>query len=113
MTTDTYNFPDHIKGDTIEKIEFTITVDSVPLPLEGAAIKMNLRTRENALLQEFDLDDGFTITNASGGVFEFDEQIIDVMAGAHKYDIEFTLSDDSVKTYIKGNWTITQDQTRD
>lgn len=112
MTTDTYNFPDHIKGDTIEMIEFTVTVNSSPLNLENATIIMDLRSESGKLLKRFETGDGLTITD-NDGVFEFDEQIIDVMAGDHKHDIEFQLDDGRIKTYIKGNWTITQDQTRD
>jgi hypothetical protein len=111
----TYNFPDHIKGDTMQAVNFTVTVNASPLNLTGATIKMDLRTSNGNLRKRFSSvdDDGISITNAAGGVFSVIEQIIDVPAMTYKYDIEITLADDSVRTYIAGTWTITQDQTYD
>lgn len=111
-TTTTYDFPNHIKGDTFESIQFTVTINLSPLNLIDATIRMDLRNGKE-LIQRFDLDGGLTIKDAENGVFAFDKQVIDVEIGDHSYDIEFTLSDESVKTYIKGNWKITQDKTHD
>ena len=111
----TYNFPDHIKGDTMQAVNFTVTVNSSALDLTGATIKMDLRTSNGNLRKRFSSvdDDGISITNAAGGVFSVLEQIIDVPAMTYNYDIEITLSDDTVNTYISGTWTILQDQTYD
>jgi len=110
---ETYNFPDHIKGDTIEAIQFTVTVNGSALDLTDAAIRMDVRTQTGALLHTYQIGTGFTVTNAAGGIFEFDEQIVDLTPGTNHYDIEFTLADETVKTYIAGTWVITQDVTYD
>jgi hypothetical protein len=112
----TYNFPDHRKGDTIEAITFTITVNTVALDLTGASAKMDVRNSKGNRLARFTTTPaaGLTIlAPATDGKLRFDEQIIGIEAGTHDYDIEITLADDSVKTYIAGRWTITQDQTYD
>ena len=115
----TYDFPDHVRGDTMEKVTFTVTVNASPLDLTSAIIKMDLRKASDREVNDGDLlkqfttvaSGGITITDAVNGVFEVDEQVVDVIPGTHDYDIEFALSGGEVKTYISGNWTITQDVT--
>ena len=112
----TYNFPNHIKGDTMQEVVFTITVNDNPLDLTGAEINMDMRlsTDIRTLAKRFTSTGGdptIEITNAAGGIFKVIEQIVDVPAGTYNYDIEITLADETVKTYIAGTWIITQDQT--
>ena len=106
-----YNLSDHKKGDTFAGASFTINVNASPLDLTGATIVMTVKrgdcngstvgTLSSANAGEI------TITNAAGGEFQIDEQVIDFPAGTHYYDIQFTLQDGTIKTYISGNWTIT------
>jgi len=113
----TYNFPDHVRGDTMEKVSFNVTVNAVALDLTSAIIKMDLRkasdreVTDGTLLKNFTTvaSGGITITDAANGEFEIDEQVVDVIPGTHNYDIEITLSGGEVKTYISGDWTIKQD----
>lgn len=109
----TYDFPDHIKGDTFEGVQFTVTVNSVALDLTGATIKMQVRkSPTSAVIDTYTTTGGhLTITNAAGGIFTFDEQIISLASAKYYYDIQITLADATVKTYISGYWTITQDIT--
>jgi hypothetical protein len=107
-----YNFPEHVKGDTFDGVLFTIKVNTVPLDLNSAHIKMDLRLEPLGVVAEtFSDGAGITIYNASDGQFVFDAQIIDIDAGNYYYDIEITLSNNVVKTYITGRWTILQDIT--
>ena len=98
-------------------VAFTVTVNAVALNLTGASIRMDVRNSAAALLKRFTthatIDPGLTITNAVAGQFKFNEQIVDISAGTHDYDIQFTLADATVVTYIEGTWTITQDITHD
>ena len=109
-----YNFPDHIKGDTFNGVEFTLEVNSLPVDLTNASIKMYLKTQSKAcdVVAKFTTDNGkLTITDAVNGVFQFDNQIININAGTYDYDIEITLNNGTIKTYIKGTWKILQDIT--
>jgi hypothetical protein len=108
---DYYNFRDHKKGDTYPKTKFNAAIDGVPLNITGASIKMMLRDRSKYVKKIFQNGEGITITNPAAGGFELDRQIIDIPAGEYTYDIQITLSDGSVKTYIYGAWTIKQDIT--
>jgi hypothetical protein len=83
------------RGDTFAEVPFQINVNTVPLNLSGALIRMQLRTDYGGTVYlEFTSvnNDGITITNAANGEFKINETIIDLEAKAYKYDIEITLS---------------------
>lgn len=112
----TYNLPDHIKGDTFVGTSFTVTVNTVALNLTNAVIKMQLKSNQNyltskAVLELSTVNGGLTTANAANGIFQINSQIIDIPAGIYYYDIEIKLSDNTIKTYIKGQWKILQDIT--
>jgi len=110
-----YDFPETIKGDTFNGILFTILVNDVGLDLTDAEINMDLRlTPTGASVERFTSVGDVNITisaTPTDGKFTFNRQIIDVAANNYKYDIQITLADDTVKTYISGNWKIIQDVT--
>lgn len=107
----TYNITVY-NNDTYAGTDFTVTVNDVALNLTGAAIRMQVRrTRNEPAIIDIDTDDGITITDAAAGKFSIDEQIFSGVPGVYLYDIQITLSDGTVKTYIKGNFTITGDIT--
>lgn len=109
-----YDFPDHIKGDSFSGQRFTILVNGVPLNLTNATIKMDLRGQANLAtyaLRFMTSDNTIQIVDAANGVFEVRPRIIDIAPKTYFYDIEITLQDGTVKTYISGTWNIVQDIT--
>ena len=111
-----YDFRDHIKGDTIDAVQFTMEDNTdpdnpVPINLTGAAIRMQLRVdaKSKACLT-LSVGSGITITDAVNGVFQVDAQVIDINPALYLYDIEFTIAG-VVKTWICGKWRIIQDIT--
>jgi len=109
-----YNFHDHLKGDTFEGTTFTISVNGVPLPLTSALIKMSLKPNKSTLKSVLDLsttNGRLLIIDAINGKFQVVPQIIDIPAALYYYDIQITLSNGKVKTYIEGQWKIEQDVT--
>ncbi len=116
MASQTYDFPDHRKGDTFAGVQFTIVKNGSPLDLTGASLRMEMRelTPTGSVGDTFtdDSDGGLTITDAANGVITFDEQVVDILAMLYYYDIEITLSNGDVKTYIVGTWIIIQDVTQ-
>lgn len=110
---ETYNFPDHIKGDTFQGQEFTYVRNGSPIDLTGASIAMMLRVTKTQVTPDlsFSVGSGITITDAVNGVWEIDEQIIDIDANTYFQDIQLTESDGKVTTFTQGTWNILQDVT--
>ena len=106
----------NIKGDTFEEVDFAITVNSIALNLTGYVIKMQLRKQSCDVIKSLALTSvasaGITITNATGGLFKINKQIINIDPFNYVYDIELVSSLGVVKTYISGFFSITPDITR-
>ena len=124
----------HIKGDTFEAVNFQMLVNTVPLNLSGCTLRMQLKkeysgtvylylnsiytsdtssiTADSGTPIDLYSGGGITITNATSGLFKINKQIIDIEAGNYIYDIELDKPDGTVKTYISGNFLITNDITR-
>ena len=103
------------RGDTFAEVPFQINVNTVPLDLTGAVIRMQLRTDYggDVYLELTSVgSNGITITNASNGEFKINETIIELEAFSYKYDIQITLSNGEVKTWIEGIFNVSNDVTR-
>jgi hypothetical protein len=109
----TYNFPDHIKGDTFSGVQFEVLVNAVPLDLTDAVITMHLKESYQAKAKEefSTVNTKLEITDALAGKFAFKEQIVDICAKNYVYDIEILLPNAKKYTYIKGTWKINCDVT--
>lgn len=103
-----------IKGDTFDEVDFQVKKNNVPLDFTDAIIRMQVRQNYGGVvvLNFTSIDDnGITITDAVNGKFKINEQIIDIPALTYIYDIEFDY-DGFVKTYVSGNFQVTNDVTR-
>lgn len=108
----TYDFS-HKRGDTYNGAEFTITVNSSPLDLTGASFLCQFKsTPLSAPVLTFTLGAGISLVTPAAGVFKFDSQIINLPAGSYVYDVQITLANGTVKTYISGTMTIIEDVSR-
>ena len=105
----------HIKGDTFELVNFQMLVNSVALNLTGCTLRMQLRKEYGGIVYlslTSVASAGITITTAASGLFKINKQIIDIDANNYIYDIELIKADGTVKTYISGNFYVTNDVTR-
>ena len=105
----------HIKGDTFEAVNFAVVKNAVALSLTGAVIKMQLKKECNgvAILALTSVASaGLTITNAAGGLFKINQQIINIAEFNYIYDIQITFADGTVKTWVEGNFVVKCDITR-
>ena len=105
----------HIKGDTFEAVNFQMLVNTVPLNLTGAILRMQLRKEYGGVVflsLTSVASAGITITTPASGLFKINKQIINLDAANYIYDIELIKSDGTIKTYISGNFYITNDVTR-
>jgi len=108
----TYNIPDHIRGDTWNGINsISLSKDGNPLQLSGANILMQFRKDVDSPinLELSTSNNGITITSAVSGIIQIPPALITMNYGTYKYDLQITLLDKSVKTYMKGTWTIVPD----
>ena len=105
----------HIQGDTFEAVNFAVVKNTVALSLTGAVIKMQLKKECNgvAILALTSVASaGLTITNAAGGLFKINQQIINIPEFNYIYDIQITFADGTVKTWVEGNFVVKCDITR-
>jgi len=110
-----YNFPDHTNGDTFTGVQFEVLVNASPLILTGATIKMQIReSYSSSSKTEFSTTNGaLEITDAIAGKFIFKNQIVRVVPRKYVYDIQIALPSGELYTYIKGEWVIHPDVTRE
>lgn len=115
MIPKTYNFKDHYKGDTFNGIQITmLTGDGItPVNLTGVDISVDFRkeSKIGELLKNITVGNGITVTTPSTGIFVIEPFIIDWDPLKYYYDIEYTFSNNSVKTYVKGYIKVKQDVT--
>jgi len=105
----------HIKGDTFELVNFQMLVNSVALNLTGCTLRMQLRKEYGGIVYlslTSVASAGITITTAASGLFKINKQIINIDAANYIYDIELIKADGTIKTYISGNFYVTNDVTR-
>jgi hypothetical protein len=104
----------HIKGDTFYEVDFEILKNQEAIDLTNAIIRMQVRQNYGgAIVLNFTSidEEGITITDAVDGKFKINQRIIDIPAFNYIYDIQFTI-DGVVKTYVSGNFLVTNDVTR-
>ena len=105
----------HIKGDSFEAVNFAMILNSAVLNLTGCTLRMQLRKEYGGVIflsLSSVASAGITITNAAGGLFKINKQIINIPEFNYLYDIEITFSDLTVKTWISGNFLVQCDITR-
>jgi hypothetical protein len=99
----------HQKGTTFDVWQFQIIIDDVNANLTGAVIEMQLRKEAGqpvALNLTSVGNAGITITDPTNGIFQINEQVIDIPARVYRYDIKITFSDGVVRTWVKGDFNI-------
>ena len=104
-----YNFQDHINGDTFDGVSITTTLNGTPLDLTGASITMNMYMNRGDSPIVFSTANGkiAIIGDPVDGKIEFKKQVVSVVSPAqYFYQMIFTLSDGTVKTYLEGTWNI-------
>ena len=106
-----YNIPTHVSGDTLNEIIFSLKYKSTeePIDLTGTSISMKIYTygTTTPVVLELSTTNGkLTLSDADGGKFKINTQIISLSDAKYTYDIIFTFPESVIKTYIRGTWRI-------
>ncbi len=107
-----YDIPNHLRGDTWEGIEeIVISKNGLPLNLTDASVLMQFRKDvDSPVALELSTDNGgVLITDGPGGKIKVPGTRILMQYGTYNYDLQVTLADGFVKTYLKGTWKIVAD----
>ena len=99
---ESYTMPVAESGDTFSGVQFTLTVGGSAKDLTDATIEMTVKGAGT-----LSIGSGITVITALSGIFNIDAQVISYAANTYDYEIKFTFSDGTIKTYIEGTWTIT------
>jgi hypothetical protein len=105
---DTYNFPNHTKGDTFKARQINFGFN-----ITGATIKMQFKFPgdNEVAFQWSTVDNTFTVNNAATGLITMNSKIIDVSPGSYDYDLQIKDINNIITTYFKGQMVIEQDVT--
>lgn len=108
----TYNFPDHTRGDTLTARQFQVNINEAPLDLNGAVIKIQFRqnSKRGNLVKSCTVGQGITVADADGGVFVLDQFDLDWPEGTYFFDCEITKTG-LKRTYFGGTIRLNQDVT--
>lgn len=114
MTPGVYNFRPVVSGDTVNALTIEVKDNLVAIDLTGCAIKMDFKRKPG-----YDYDkrlstenSGIALTNPTGGLFTINSFIANLPPAKYLYDIQFTFSDGTVKTYISGTFEVLSEVTK-
>jgi hypothetical protein len=116
MTPGRYDFKPMKRGDTFRERLF-VRLSKAGQPLEITAARMHVRTTLNQRLLAWDTaDDSITLSGETvNNAVTLKEKGAGIMAklpeGVHRYDLEVTLTNGVVRTYLEGAFPITHDAT--
>jgi len=112
----TYEIPACVSGDTFPGLRISsVTINGAAPTTALASVRVDFRTAPDAAAAALSLNSsssGITINNNATWDFELDAFTITLDADCYFYDIETTDSGGTVRTYLRGSWTVAQDTTR-
>jgi hypothetical protein len=79
----------HTRATTFDKVPIQIKVNGVVEDITGSTILMQLRKSEKGVVI-YTVSN--TITDGVNGIFELDEQFIDILTCRYQFDIEITFA---------------------
>lgn len=111
-----YTIPAAVTGDTFAGIpEMSVTVNGDPPTVALASVRMQFRTSADAASASLALTSSggdITINSAANWNITVEPFEITLAAANYVYDIEFTDTGGTVRTYVTGTWAIASDVTR-
>ncbi len=111
-----YEIPACVAGDTFPGLRISsVTVNGAAQPSALSSVRVDFRTLPDASTAALSLNsssNGITINNNATWDFELDAFAITLDPDCYYYDIETTDAGGTVRTYLRGSWTVARDTTR-
>lgn len=104
-----FDWPEQYAGDTAEWLNFTLHQDGEPISLVDADIRMQVRHRAGKppVISISSIgSDGIEISEPIDGVFRVGGYVNPDIHAALIYDIEVTFPSGEVRTFLRGNYCI-------
>lgn len=100
------------RNDTLG-INFTLDISGVPINLGSSTVRMQIRPDygSNTLSLSLTEGNGITVTGTNNDTIEV-KKLITLAAGSYVYDLEVQSSDGTVKTYVNGDFIVSEDATK-
>lgn len=113
MTPGTYNFNDHVKGNTLAETVITLTSKvgdgpETPIDISTASIKADFKksTTSPVAITFSTGNGGITITDGPNGEFKFNPVALNLDPDKYYYDLKVTFTSGEIKTFMSGTLTI-------
>lgn len=108
-----HNLPDVYRGDTMKEVRFELLRNEVPIDLTGASIRCDFKLKNGSQTFRFSkANDKISVNEpSSDGKFTIKATIIDFPAGVYNYDIQVSLADGTINTFVAGTMKVIQDVT--
>jgi|TARA_R110000822_G_scaffold152112_8_gene291343 hypothetical protein len=107
-----YNYPPHYRGDTLDSFTINLSTDGTPTNLEGVTLRAQYRKPFNgATVREISIGAGITVSSPASGTVIIDKFVCNFDPGSYVWDLEFTLTNGDIKTYLRGTINIINDRT--
>jgi hypothetical protein len=104
------NFPIKIlKNDSLNTV-LEFKVNDVPLDLSGATVRMQIRPSATSSTLSLALTEGsgISVGGTDNNIVTLNK-LINIAAGNYVYDLEIDFGSNVVKTYLKGDFVVTED----
>lgn len=96
------------EGDSFDPVLTYNDSNGDPISFADVTLKMQIRTKNGALLK--------TITNGAGMTITGNQvawnTLMDIAQGVHYYDLELTYQDGKIKTLMGGKFSVIKSQTK-
>lgn len=106
-----------IRNDTYPGLSATIIKNGSPLDLTGSVIRMMLKKTAGDTCYQLEFsslsttENVITIFDPPAGKFRIEPEIITLQPKVYVYDVQVHLSDNTVITFLKGNFEVLIDIT--
>ena len=107
----TYNIRARLAGDTWPGVSFTISVNEVPVDFTGCTVDMAFKRRSKLGKLEWLLSSDTGAIVILDNIITVTPRLLTLDPDNYVYDLQVVFPDETVRTYVTGNFTVLKDIT--